>query len=144
MSECVFCQIVRGEAPCRKVHEDEHTLAFLDLYPITPGHSLVIPKPHIVWYTDLTLAQAGPFSRAVYLVARKLKQALSAEYVSIAIRGTRVPHLHALLVPKLPGQDNLFDRTMNLHHFAQERLRPVADAAELDRIAERIRDCRPA
>jgi len=144
MTECIFCRIVRGEAPSRKVYEDEQTLAFLDSHPISPGHCLVIPKKHVVWYTDLTPTDAGPFSKAVYLVARKLKKVLNAEYVSIAIRGTRVPHLHALLIPKLPGQDNIFDQTMNLHHFFQERQQPILINAELDRIAERIRSSEPA
>jgi histidine triad (HIT) family protein len=48
MSDCIFCRIVRGEIPCKKVYEDEHMLAFHDINPWTPVHVLVIPKQHIV------------------------------------------------------------------------------------------------
>jgi histidine triad (HIT) family protein len=47
MSECLFCRIVRGEIPCRKVYEDDHLLAFHDINPWAPVHLLVIPKQHI-------------------------------------------------------------------------------------------------
>jgi histidine triad (HIT) family protein len=46
-SECLFCRIVRGEIPCRKVHEDGHILAFHDIHPVAPVHVLVIPKIHV-------------------------------------------------------------------------------------------------
>ena len=144
MSECIFCAIVSGREPCRKVFEDEHTLAFLDAYPVSPGHCLVIPRKHVVWYTDLIPADAGPFSRAVYLVARKVKQAMKAEYVSVLIRGTRVPHLHALLIPRLPGQDNIFDKALDLHHHMQVRLVRELTDPQLDEIAQRIRTANPA
>jgi histidine triad (HIT) family protein len=139
MADCIFCRIVRGEAPAQKVYEDEATVAFLDSSQISPGHCLVIPKKHIVWFTDMMPGDAGPFSRAVYTVARRIKKVMNAEYVSILIRGTRVPHLHALLVPKLPGHENILDQTLNLHQFFQTRQAPVASNEELERIAERIR-----
>jgi histidine triad (HIT) family protein len=139
MSDCIFCRIARDEAAGRKVYEDEQTLAFLDIDQISPGHCLVIPRKHVVWYTDLMPQEAGPFSRAMYLVARRIRQALNAEYVSVLIRGTRVPHLHAILIPKLPDQDNIFDQTMNLHHYFQPRQRPILSSAELDAVAAKIR-----
>ncbi len=46
MNDCIFCKIIKGEVPCTKVYEDEDTLAFLDINPITKGHTLVIPKEH--------------------------------------------------------------------------------------------------
>ena len=46
MEECLFCKIVKGELPSSKIYEDEDTLAFLDLFPVNKGHSLVIPKEH--------------------------------------------------------------------------------------------------
>lgn len=142
MADCVFCRIASGALAGRRVYEDEQTIAFLDASPVSPGHALVIPKKHVVWYTDLQPADAGPFSKAVFLVARKIKKALNAEYVSVLIRGTRVPHLHALLIPKLPGADNVFDKTLDLHHFVQARL-PAPAPAQLDEIAEKIRTANP-
>jgi len=140
MADCIFCKIASGAAPARKVYEDEAVMAFLDTSPISPGHCLVIPKKHVVWYTDLTPTEAGPFSKALYLVARQVKKASGADYVSILIRGTRVPHLHAHLIPKLPGQDSTFDKMLDLHQFIQARHHSRLDGALLDTIARRVND----
>jgi len=140
MADCIFCKIASGAAPARKVFEDEAVVAFLDTAPIVPGHVLVIPKKHVVWYTDLTPAEAGPFSKALYLVARQVKQASGAEYVNVLIRGTRIPHLHAHLIPKLPGQDSTFDKMLDLHQFIQTHHHHKLDDAVLDKIARRVND----
>ncbi len=141
MPACPFCQIVAGTAPARKVYEDEHTLAFLDLYPISRGHTLVIPKKHVEWFTDIepTDGIAGPFLKSCYVMARKLKHAFNCEYVTMLIRGTRVPHLHMLLIPSIKGEENLLDKTLAMHHFAQARMKPPFSEPELDTIAEQVR-----
>jgi histidine triad (HIT) family protein len=144
MAECPFCHIVEGKASCRKVYEDEHTLAFLDLHPISRGHTLVIPKKHVVWFTDIEPQDgtAGPFLKTCYVVARKLKHAFDCEYVTMLIRGTRVPHLHMLLIPTVRGEENLLDKTLAMHHFAQVHMRPPFTGPELDGIAEKIREAK--
>ena len=144
MSECAFCQIIAGKASARKVYEDEHTLAFLDLHPISRGHTLVVPKKHVEWFTDIEPEDgiAGPFLKSCYVVARKLKHAFDSEYVTMLIRGTRVPHLHMLLIPSVRGEENLLDKTLALHHFAQVRMKPPFSDAELDQIAEQVKDAR--
>jgi histidine triad (HIT) family protein len=141
MPNCPFCDIIAGKAPCRKVYEDADTLAFLDLHPISRGHTLVIPKKHVVWFTDLEPQDgiAEPFLRACYVVARKIKRAFDCEYVTMLIRGTRVPHLHMLLIPTIKGEENLLDKTLAMHHFAQVRMKPPFDDAELDAIAYKVR-----
>jgi histidine triad (HIT) family protein len=145
MADCPFCQIVAGKAPARKVYEDEHTMAFLDLYPISRGHCLVIPKKHVQWFTDIEPQDgaAGPFLKTVYIVARKLKKALNCKHVTMLMRGTRVPHLHMLLVPSIEGEENLLDKTIEYHHFCQFRLKPQFTDKELDQIAEKIRSAQP-
>ena len=141
MAECPFCQIIAGEAPVRKVYEDEQTLAFLDLHPISRGHTLVIPKKHVQWFTDIEPQDgiAGPFFKTCYVIARKLKHAFDCEYVTMLIRGTRVPHVHMLLIPSIRGEENLLDKTLAMHHFAQVRMKPPFSEAELDDIADRVR-----
>lgn len=142
--ECPFCEIVAGRARARRVYEDEHTLAFLDIHPVSPGHCLVIPKRHVQWFTDIEPQDglAGPFLKACYLVARKVKHALDCRYVTLLVRGTRVPHLHMLIIPTFK-EDNLLDKTLNLHHFAQERLEPTSSEEELDQICQRIQSAQP-
>ena len=145
MPECPFCQIVAGKAPARRVFEDEHTLAFLDLHPISRGHTLVIPKKHVEWFTDIEPQDgiAGPFLKSCYVVARKLKHAFDCEYVTILIRGTRVPHVHMLLVPSVRGEENLLDKTLTFHHWCQVRMKPPFSENELDEIAEKVRTSNP-
>ncbi|MBM3316085.1 HIT family protein [candidate division WOR-3 bacterium] len=145
MAECPFCQIVAGKASARVVYEDEHTLAFLDAHPISRGHSLVIPKKHVEWFTDMEPQDgiAGPFLKACYVVARKVRRAYDCEYVTLLIRGTRVPHLHMLVIPTVEGEENLLDRTLALHHFAQLHMKPQFTDEELDLIRERILDAKP-
>lgn len=74
-SECIFCKIVAGEIPCRKVYEDEHVIAFHDLYPAAPSHALVIPKKHVSTLMDFTGEDTelmGKVLRGVQHVAKDL------------------------------------------------------------------------
>jgi hypothetical protein len=57
---CVFCAIVEGRIPSHKVHEDERTLAFLDIHPSAPGHTLIIPKAHVARIEDLDREEGRP------------------------------------------------------------------------------------
>ncbi|HEX8655098.1 MAG TPA: histidine triad nucleotide-binding protein [Allosphingosinicella sp.] len=100
----IFARILRGEIPCRKVHEDEHALAFHDINPAAPVHVLVIPKgPYVSWddfSANAAEAEIAGFVRAVGHVARE--QGLVAEgYRLLANAGTNsgqeVPHLHVHL-----------------------------------------------
>jgi histidine triad (HIT) family protein len=142
MADCPFCQIIAGKAPVRKVYEDEQTLAFLDLHPISRGHCLVIPKKHVVWFTDIEPEDgvAGPFLKTCYVIARRLKHAFDCHYVTMLIRGTRVPHLHMLLIPSIKGEENLLDKTLAMNHFAQVRMKPPFSETELDDIANKVRN----
>src|SRR3970040_1263187 len=70
--DCIFCTIVRREAPASIVREDADTLAFMDIQPMNPGHVLVIPKTHAAFLEDLPPGQAGP----VFEAARKISFAL--------------------------------------------------------------------
>ncbi len=97
----VFAKILRGEIPCKKVHEDEHTLAFHDINPQAPVHVLVIPKGAYVSMEDFS-AQASPaeqaaFIRAIGLVARQMG-VVDGGYRVLANHGRdghqEVPHLH--------------------------------------------------
>lgn len=102
---CLFCRIAKGEIPCHKLHEDDETLAFLDIHPIRPGHALVIPKSHHVWFEDMP----EPLAARVFAVSQKLARGLKAltgvERVGMVFTGIHVPHAHAHLVPMLHPHD---------------------------------------
>jgi histidine triad (HIT) family protein len=99
--ECVFCKIVAGEIPSYKVYEDDNYLAFLDIRPLNPGHTLVIPKKHYRWVWDVP--DIGAYYRVVGRAANALKRALATDWVVSLVLGEEVPHAHVWLVPRLPG-----------------------------------------
>lgn len=102
MSDCLFCKIIKGEIPSYKIYEDEEFLAFLDIFPKTEGHTLVIPKTHVdkVW----DYARIGPYFATVTKIARHLKQ-VSRQEVRALVYGFDISHAHVHL---MPGQkDNL-------------------------------------
>ncbi|MHC5010454.1 MAG: HIT family protein [Planctomycetota bacterium] len=95
----IFTKIVRGEIPADKVYEDEGHLAFLDINPIQPGHTLVIPKDEVSYLFDLSPAAYDELWRAVRTVEAGVKQATGCERVCLAVIGYEVPHVHIHLIP---------------------------------------------
>ena len=95
----IFSRIVAGEIPCHKVWEDENHLAFLDLHPLRPGHTLVIPKKEKDYLFDLDEKDHAALWTAAHKVARKLKDKLGCERVCVAVIGYEVPHAHIHLIP---------------------------------------------
>ncbi|MDO5620747.1 MAG: HIT family protein [Paracoccus sp. (in: a-proteobacteria)] len=99
MTTCLFCRIAAGEIPAHKIHEDDLTLAFLDLHPIRPGHALVIPKAHHVWFEDMPAPFAARVTEVSQKIARRQKALYGVERVSMFFTGIHVPHAHAHIVP---------------------------------------------
>lgn len=113
-SECVFCRIVAGELPCCKIHEDERTLAFLDIAPFVKGHVLVIPKLHAERLIDLPEAETAALSLAVRKVARQVVERLQCEGFNLlqnngACASQVVPHVHTHIVPRWRGDEINWD-----------------------------------
>lgn len=97
--DSVFSKIVRGEIPCHKVYEDELTVAFLDIHPVQPGHTLVISKQQIefVWdLDDVTYQAVMDTSRKV---AQRLKEVMGTPFIGEEVVGVDVPHAHVHLIP---------------------------------------------
>lgn len=113
-SDCLFCKIVAGEIPCRKVYEDADTLAFLDINPWNTGHTLVIPRRHVESVLSEVDALAGVAAQ-VGEVARLLVERLDADGANIvssagSVAGQEVFHLHVHVVPRYrdtPGLQGL-------------------------------------
>jgi histidine triad (HIT) family protein len=95
----IFSRIVKGELPCHKVWEDANHLAFLDLNPVVPGHTLVIPKRELDYIFDLGEAEHASLWRAAQGVAKRLKERLECKRVCVAVIGFEVPHAHIHLMP---------------------------------------------
>lgn len=99
MSQTIFEQIVNGTIPCHKIYEDEKTLAFLDIHPVQPGHTLVIPKIAVEFVWDLEPEVYAALMISVQKVAQHIKKSLNADYVGAKIVGVDVPHAHVHLIP---------------------------------------------
>ena len=95
----VFTKIVKGELPAYKVAEDERFLAFLDINPLSKGHTLVIPKEEIDYIFDLPEELYRDLWLFARRVARAIEKVVECERIGIAVVGLEVPHAHIHLIP---------------------------------------------
>jgi histidine triad (HIT) family protein len=108
MDGCVFCRIVARQIPATVVHEDEHTLAFMDIGQVNPGHVLVAVKQHAENIFALDDAQAAAVFRTAARVSRAIRDAFSPQGLSVyqangKAAGQTVFHMHVHLVPRHEG-----------------------------------------
>lgn len=127
---CVFCEIVAGRAPCARVAEDDLALAFMDIFPVTGGHTLVIAKDHAENLFEMDEASV----RAVAALQRRVAVALRAEVepdgmavyqANGAAAGQTVWHYHVHLIPRRSGEGMLFHGRARAD---DARLRELAEA----------------
>ncbi|MFO7639981.1 MAG: HIT family protein [Candidatus Competibacteraceae bacterium] len=134
-TNCIFCKIVRGEIPAIKVHEDDHTLSFMDIQPASPGHLLVISRTHAANLLDIAAADLSAVTLATQRLARAVWKALEPDGVRInqfngAAAGQSVFHYHVHIIPVWEGQ------RIGSHG------RAPANPEELKALAEKIRQAR--
>lgn len=106
----LFSRIIQGEIPCYKIAEDEKYYAFLDIHPLTKGHTLVVPKQETDYIFDLdneTLAGLMLFAKKI---AMKIKLKVACKRVAIVVLGMEVPHVHIHLIPINSEDDVDFHR----------------------------------
>ena len=100
MENCIFCKIIQGEIPTQATYENEFVIAFPDIKPVTPGHTLVIPKEHHQWFYEVPAELAKEWFTAAQFLGLKLKEETRADYVHLSIVGKDVPHAHIHLIPR--------------------------------------------
>ena len=96
---CLFCRIAAGEVPAHIVHQDDRLIAFLDLHPIRPGHTLIVPRDHHTWFEDMPDDLAAAVMKASQRIARAQKRIYDVPRVAMFFTGIHVPHVHAHVVP---------------------------------------------
>lgn len=106
----IFSKIVSGEIPCYKIAEDSDYLAFLDIFPIAPGHVLVIPKVETDYLFDLGESQFVGLMLFSKRVALALKEAIPCKKVGVAVLGLEVAHAHLHLIPLQNENDINFSK----------------------------------
>ena len=124
----IFTKIVNGEIPCYKIAEDDRFFAFLDINPMTKGHTLVIPKTEKDYIFDLDEATYSALMLFAKKVAHAIEKAIPCKRIGVAVIGLEVPHAHVHLIPINQESD------MN---FKNPKLKLSVE--EMNEIAERIR-----
>jgi len=114
VDDCVFCKMVAGQIPVTKVYEDEVVLAFLDIGPISDGHTLVIPKRHFGKLHQCPPELLGRFSSRLGKIAGAVAAAVNSDGYNLLCNngkaaGQVVEHLHFHIIPRKAG-DGVFDR----------------------------------
>ena len=129
MEESIFTKIVKGDIPSHKVYEDETVLAFLDIHPVSDGHTLVIPKREVEFVWDLEDDEYQAIMAAAKKIACRMRDTLGVKYVGEKIIGVDVPHAHVQLIPFNAVEE--FEKPQDM--------RREPDHAELAQIAQKLR-----
>ena len=120
--DCIFCKIVNGEIKSRLIMESKNSIAFLDAFPVTKGHTLVIPKTHYGKIQDMSQNDSTDLFRTVYEVVSKIDKITGSTLLAIhngKESGQEIPHVHVHLIPRqssdLAGPvHNMFKNRPNL------------------------------
>lgn len=124
----IFSKIVAGEIPCYKIAENDDYLAFLDVFPLKKGHTLIIPKKEVDYIFDLDDDSYLGLMKFSKQVAIAIKQAIPCDRISMGVFGLEVPHAHVHLIPM---------NTMNDVNFSNEKLKLSKE--EFVEVAEKIK-----
>jgi len=134
--DCIFCRIIRDEIPSQKLYEDQHTVAILDINPVSPGHTLILTKQHYETTLDTPVEVLTAVAKASYPVIKAVITGMKAEGYNINISnhkcaGQDIPHLHWHIIPR-HSNDNI--------HFPFFHCSPrTYPKGEMEKIAEAIR-----
>lgn len=126
--DCLFCKIIAGQIPCHKLYEDEHVVAFLDIGPVSEGHTLVIPKTHAENLTEGSREDAERLLGVIHELAPKICKALGASGYNLGMNhgitaGQDVLHTHLHVMPRKDGEERRFVKM----HPSQDELKAVAE-----------------
>lgn len=99
MQDSIFTKIINGDIPSHKIYEDEHTFAFLDIYPAMPGHTLVVPKKQVEYLWDADEDTYAYLMATVKTVGDHMRATLPQQHIGVKVVGVDVPHAHVHLIP---------------------------------------------
>lgn len=119
----IFSKIIAGEIPSHKIAETDDYYAFLDIFPVTKGHTLVVPKKEVDYIYDLEDELLSGLHLFAKKIAVAVKKAYPCERISVAVAGFEVPHAHVHLIPTNTMADLQFTQKLKL---SQEELAEVA------------------
>ncbi len=117
----IFSKIINGEIPSYKIAENDLFYAFLDVFPLVPGHTLVVPKKETDYIFDLSKEELDSIFSFSRPIAKAIEKAFPCKRCGIAVIGLEVPHAHVHLVP-IQTADDL--------NFTREKLKPTQEALQ--------------
>ena len=121
----IFSKIISGEIPCYKVAEDQNHFAFLDISPVAPGHTLVVPKKEVDYIFDLPSDEYAALQLFARKVAKSIKSVIPCNRVGVAVMGLEVPHAHIHLIPINTENDMNFFKEK--HNLPKEEMQAIAE-----------------
>ena len=138
MNDCIFCAIAAGRVPCAEVAQDDRAFAFLDINPVRPGHTLVIPKRHAAKLQDADPEDAAAVLRLAQRLLPAIARQTGSPDATLAVHdgkaaGQEVPHLHLHIIPRRAG-----DHGGPVHALFPAA--PKADPEDLHDLAVRLQD----
>lgn len=105
MKDSLFTQIINGQIPCHKVYEDDRVIAFLDIHPINPGHTLVVPKKQIDHLWDLDDDDYHYLMSVAKHIAERIRQTINPPRIGMLVEGFAIAHCHIHVIPFYQGDD---------------------------------------
>jgi len=133
---CIFCKIIQGEIPAKIIKETEKSLAFLDAFPLTKGHTLVIPKMHYEKIQDMSTEDNSDLFETVHKVSAKVDKITNATLIAIhngKQSGQEIPHVHVHLIPRSPE-----DSAGPVHSMFKET--PKLSNEEINELYEKLKE----
>lgn len=125
MEDSIFTKIIKGEIPCHKIYEDEQVMAILDIHPIRPGHTLVVPKKQIDHFDDLDETTYQDVFKVVKIISKHIKKILGAKRACLRVEGFDIPHVHIHVIPcNVP--DDFYNSDRNNHEPDHSALASMA------------------
>jgi len=134
--DCIFCKIAKKEIPAKIVTETENSIAFLDAFPLSRGHTLIIPKHHYEKVQDITFDDNTDLFETLHKVIAKVDKITGSTLLAIhngKESGQEIPHVHVHLIPRKPG-----DSAGPVHSMFKNR--PKLSEDELDKLCTKIKN----
>lgn len=133
---CIFCKIIKREIPAKIIAETEKSLAFIDAFPLTKGHSLVIPKNHYEKVQDISAEDNADLFETVRKVISKVDKISNATLLAVhngKESGQEIPHVHVHLIPR-----STEDSAGPVHSMFKDR--PKLSESEINQIHEKLKE----
>ena len=134
--DCIFCKIAKKIIPAKIITETENSIAFLDAFPLSPGHTLIIPKNHCEKVQDMTNLDSVDLFNTVRKMIAKVDKITGATLLAVhngKDSGQEIPHVHIHLIPRHPS-----DQAGPVHSMFKNR--PKLSDKELDELCTKIKN----